>query len=344
MLLSGLHPTQHFKCCLTHYLYISLLVPLEVLIITAKTALVTGAAGFIGSHLVDQLLADGYSVSGIDDLSSGKLENLPSGFNLRQMDIRDPRLREVVAEVHPDIVFHLAAQMSVAVSAREPMLDADVNIGGTLNLLEGIRAVSGKTTKFIHFSSGGMVYGEPKDLPASEITPTRPLSPYGASKLAAETYLPIYERLCGLQHSVVRLGNVYGPRQDPHGEAGVVAIFTQAMLGGKPLKIFGEGNDLRDYVYVGDVVNALMKLAENLRPGPFNIATGIGSSPNQIFELVAKLCGHDQAPVYGPPRPGDVDRIFLDPSKAKSELGWSPQMSFSDGLKITVDWFKQQLD
>jgi len=310
--------------------------------ITSKIALVTGAAGFIGSHLVDRLIDDGYAVTGIDDLSSGKLQNLPAGFDLRKLDIRDSEVQSIVSKLRPDTVFHLAAQMSVAVSAREPMLDAEINVGGTLNLLEGIRAVSDKTVKIIHFSSGGSVYGEPQNLPAGEDTPTRPLSPYGASKLAAESYLPIYERLCGLEHSVVRLGNVYGPRQDPHGEAGVVAIFTQAMLGGKPFKIFGEGNDLRDYVYVGDVVEALMKLTENLRPGPFNIATGIGTSPNQIFELVAKLCDHNQEPIYGPSRLGDVDRIYLDISKAKAELGWVPQMSFADGLKLTVDWFKQQ--
>jgi UDP-glucose 4-epimerase len=304
----------------------------------------TGAAGFIGSHLVDRLLADGYTVTGIDDLSSGKLTNLPDGFDLRQLDIRDAEVREVVAEIKPDIVFHLAAQMSVAVSAREPMLDADVNILGTLNLLEGIRAVSDKTTKFVHFSSGGMVYGEPKELPASEDTPVRPLSPYGASKLAVETYLPIYERLCGLKHAVVRLGNVYGPRQDPHGEAGVVAIFAMAMLAGKPFKIFGEGNDQRDYVYVGDVVDALMKITDSSQAGTFNIATGIGTSPNQIFELIAELCDHREAAVHGPPRPGDVDRIFLDVAKAEKELGWTPQVSFADGLKITVDWFKQQAD
>jgi len=305
---------------------------------------VTGAAGFIGSHLIDRLLADGFKVTGIDDLSSGKLENLPAGFDLRDMDIRDPELREVVAEVRPDVVFHLAAQMSVAVSAREPMLDADVNIGGSLNLLEGIRSLNDKTVKFVHFSSGGMVYGEPKDLPASEATPVHPLSPYGASKLAVETYLPIYERLCDLKPTVVRLGNVYGPRQDPHGEAGVVAIFTMAMLAGRPFVIFGDGNDKRDYVFVGDVIDALMKVADSSRPGPFNIATAIGTSPNQLFLTIADLCEHTDAPVYAPPRPGDVDRIFLDVSKAENELGWSPQVSLEDGLRTTVEWFRQRVD
>ncbi len=316
----------------------------EVTGIASKTALVTGAAGFIGSHISDRLLADGYRVTGIDDMSSGKLENLPDGFDLREMDIRSAKVQEVVADIQPDVVFHLAAQMSVSVSAREPMLDADVNVGGSLNLLEGLRALGDKTIKFVHFSSGGTVYGEPTDLPASETTPLRPLSPYAASKLTVETYLPIYERLCGLEHTVIRLGNVYGPRQDPHGEAGVVAIFAKAMLGGMPLTIFGDGNDERDFIYVGDVVEAVVKIADSSLPGPFNIATGIGTSPNQIFELIAGLCDHGEDPVYGPPRPGDVDRIFLDVTKAKTELGWLPQVSFKDGLRVTVDWFRQQSD
>ena len=307
-----------------------------------KTALVTGAAGFIGSHLVDRLISDGYMVVGIDDLSSGKLENLPAEFDLRKMDIRDRELRSVIAEIRPDTVFHLAAQMSVSVSAKEPMLAADVNIGGSLNLLEGIRALGDNVARFVHFSSGGMVYGEPSVLPADESTPPRPLSPYGASKLATETYLPIYERLCGLQYSIMRRGNVYGPRQDPHGEAGVVAIFTKAMLTGKPLTIFGDGNDERDYVYVADVVDAVIMAADSGKPGPFNVATGIGTNPNRIFQLVAGFCNYSEKAVYGPPRPGDVNRIFLDVAKAKAELGWTPQVSLEDGLKTTVEWFKRQ--
>ena len=260
------------------------------------------------------------------------------------MDLRDPAVRNVVAEIRPDVVLHLAAQMSVAVSAREPLLDADINVVGSLNLLEGLRAVEGKTTRFVHFSSGGTVYGEPTELPASEETPVQPLSPYAASKLAVETYLPIYERFCGLEHSVIRLGNVYGPRQDPHGEAGVVAIFAKAMLGKKPLKIFGDGTDERDYVYVGDVVDAVMKMAQSSKPGPFNIATGIGTNPNRIFEMIAELCDYQEEPVHVAPRAGDIEKIYLDVSKAKSELDWSPEVSFEDGMKTTVEWFRQQAD
>jgi UDP-glucose 4-epimerase len=312
--------------------------------IASNIALVTGAAGFIGSHLVDRLMADGYQVTGIDDLSSGKLSNLPTGLDLRTLDIRNPEVRDVVADIRPSLVLHLAAQMSVAVSAKQPQLDADVNIGGTLNLLEGIRAVSGLKTRLLHFSSGGTVYGEPENLPADESTPVHPLSPYAASKLAVETYLPIYERLCGLEYSIVRLGNIYGPRQDPHGEAGVVAIFARAMLSGDEFKIFGDGNDLRDYVFVEDVVEAVVAIVESGRQGPFNISSGIGTSPNQIFSLIAELCGHADDPVYGPPRAGDVDQIFLDNSKAKRELGWAPKVDMKDGLRFTVDWFREQLD
>jgi UDP-glucose 4-epimerase len=260
------------------------------------------------------------------------------------MDIRNPEVQSVVAEIRPDIVFHLAAQISVSISAREPQLDADVNIGGALNLLEGIRAGDGKTAKIVYVTSGGTAYGEPEIIPADESTPVHPLSPYGASKLAVETYLPIYEKLCGLNYSIIRLANVYGPRQDPHGEAGVVAIFAKAMLAGKPLTIFGDGNDERDYIYVQDVVDAIARAAEGTLPGPFNVGTGIGTSTNRIFEVVAQHCGHSEAASHGPDRPGDINRISLDPSKAKRELGWESQVSLEDGLKTTVDWFKQQGD
>ena len=280
----------------------------------SKIALVTGAAGFIGSHLVDRLIADGFSVTGIDNLSSGKLENLPDGFDLHQMDIRDAAVRKVVAEIQPDIVFHLAAQISVSVSVREPQLDADVNVGGALNLLEALRAVDGdsNTTQVVYITSGGTAYGDPEIVPADESTPIRPLSPYGASKYAVEMYLPIYENLLGLEYSIVRLANVYGPRQDPHGEAGVVAIFAKAMLAGKPFTVFGDGNDERDYVYVGDVVDAIVRSRNGSQRGPFNVGTGIGTSTNRIFELVAQYCGHNEEAVHGSPRAGDINRISLD--------------------------------
>ena len=308
----------------------------------SKTALVTGAAGFIASNLVDRLVSEGYAVTGIDDLSSGKLANLPGDFDLRQLDIRDPEVRNIVSEIRPDVVFHLAAQISVSVSTREPVMDAGVNVLGALNLLEGIRALEDKTAKVVYVTSGGTAYGEPSVLPADESTPVHPLSPYGASKLAVETYLPVYERLCGLEYSIIRLANIYGPRQDPHGEAGVVAIFARAMLSGKSLTIFGDGDDERDYVYVGDVVDAIVKSAAVPLPGPFNVGTAVGTSTNRIFEVIAENCGHTDAAVHGPPRAGDIDRITLDVSRAEKELGWTPKTTLEDGLKLTVDWFKQQ--
>lgn len=314
----------------------------EIQDIANKTALVTGAAGFIGSHLVDRLLADGYEVIGIDDLSSGRLENLPEGFDLREMDIRDSEVREVVVEIRPDVVFHLAAQISVSVSAREPLLDADVNIGGALNLLEGIRALGDDAVKLVYITSGGTAYGDPEVVPADESTPVRPLSPYGASKLAIETYLPIYESLCDLEYSIIRLANVYGPRQDPHGEAGVVAIFAKAMLADKPLTVFGDGKDERDYVFVGDVVDAISRAAGSELSGPFNIGTGVSTSTNRIFEVVASNCDHTDTAVHSPARAGDINRISLDASRAERELGWVPRVSLEDGLKTTVEWFKQQ--
>jgi len=309
-----------------------------------KNALVTGAAGFIGSHLVDLLIQNGFVVTGIDDLSSGKLENLPDGFDLRELDIRDPIVRDVVAELRPDIVFHLAAQISVSVSAREPQFDADVNIGGALNLLDGIRAVEDKSIQVVYITSGGTAYGDPEILPAEESSPIRPLSPYGASKYAVEMYLPIYDKLCKLKYSIIRLANVYGPRQDPHGEAGVIAIFAKSMLAGRPLTIFGDGNDQRDYVFVADVVDAIFKAGNGSIEGPFNIGTGIGTSTNRIFELVAQQCRHDKPAIHGPIRPGDINRISLDSSKANRDLGWSVKVDIEDGLKTTVEWFKQQVD
>ena len=310
--------------------------------IGSKIALVTGAAGFIGSHLVDRLITDGFSVTGIDDLSSGKLSNLPDGFDLRKMDIRDPKVQDVVAEIKPDIVFHLAAQISVSISVRKPQLDADVNVGGALNLLEGVRELDDKITKVVYITSGGTAYGDPEIVPADESTPIRPLSPYGVSKYVIEQYLPVYESLCGLEFSIVRLANIYGPRQDPHGEAGVVAIFTKAMLSGRSLTIFGDGNDKRDYVFVGDVVDAIAKTGNAKSQGPFNVGTGVGTSTNRIFELVGKYCRYTEAAVHGPPRAGDINRISLDSSKAERELGWSPQVDIEDGLKTTVEWFKRQ--
>jgi len=258
------------------------------------------------------------------------------------MDIRDPEVRAVVAEVRPDVVYHLAAQISVSVSVQEPVLDADVNIGGTLNLFEGMRELkspASKPVKLVYVTSGGTAYGNPEVVPTDESTPVWPLSPYGASKLAIETYLPIYERLCDIDYSIIRLANVYGPRQDPHGAAGVIAIFTRAMLAGRTPTVFGDGNDERDYVFVSDVVEAIARAGERSLPGPFNVGTGVCTSTNRVFEIIADYCGHSEPAVHGPDRPGDINRISLDSTRAKEQLGWEPRISLEAGLQRTVEWF-----
>ncbi len=307
-------------------------------------SIVTGGAGFIGSHLVDRLVDAGDEVLAIDDLSSGKEANLSSAARLEQADICDERIGQVVSTFSPDRVFHAAAQISVSLSAREPATDAKTNILGTLNVLDAIRSVSGETAKFIFVSTGGAMYGEPETLPAPESLPATPGSPYGASKHSIEVYLPVYKRLFGMRHSTLRLANVFGPRQDPHGEAGVVAIFTRAMLADRPVTIFGDGEDERDYVYVGDVVEALTLAAESEGEGPFNVGTGIGTNVNDLFGVLAELSGYNQPAAYGPPRAGDIGKISLDSSLIHREWGWKPQTKLVDGLAATVSWFREQAE
>ena len=307
------------------------------------SALVTGAAGFIGSHVCDRLIAEGYSVTGLDNLSTGKQANLPDGFDLRQLDILEPGLSKIVDEVKPDLVFHLAAQISVAVSTRAPQEDAKTNILGGINLLESLRNSMLEKTKLIYITSGGTVYGEPDYIPIAETTSGQPLSPYGASKYAFEMYLPVYAKLCGLEYSILRLANVYGPRQDPHGEAGVVAIFTKAMLNGLQPSIYGDGSDTRDYVYVDDVVDAVIQTIDTVDSGPYNVGTGIETSTKAIFQMIADACGFDMPPITAPSRAGDINRIALDVGRARKGLGWSPGITIEAGLKRTVDWFRKDL-
>ena len=306
-----------------------------------RTSLVTGGAGFIGSHLVDALLARGDTVAVIDDMSSGKPGYLNTAADLHEMDIRDDEISKVMQVVRPEIVFHVAAQISVSVSAREPKFDAETNIVGTINVLDAM--VSAGASKMVFASTGGAMYAEPEVLPAPESAGARPAAPYGASKLAAETYLPIYRGLHGIGFTIIRPSNVYGPRQDPHGEAGVVAIFTRAMLAGAPIKIFGDGTDERDYVYVEDVVDALVRASGSNGTGPYNVGSGIGTSVNEIASTLAALTGYSREPEPFPPRPGDLRRISLDASLAKKELGWSPTTSLNDGLRQTVEWFRSEI-
>lgn len=302
--------------------------------------LVTGGAGFIGSHVVDALLEAGHKVVIVDDLSTGRASNINPRARFYRMDIRDPHLSEVFEQERFDIVNHHAAQMDVRKSVADPLFDADVNICGSLNLLECARK-SG-VRKIVYISTGGAVYGEPEYLPCDEAHPVNPICPYGASKHTVEHYLYMYQVLYGLAYAVLRYPNVYGPRQDPNGEAGVVAIFIGQMLAGKQPTIFGSGEQERDFVYVGDCARANLLAIEDHVQGIFNIGSGRGTTINQIYALLSEITGYRRPPVYGPPRAGETFRIFLDATKARREMGWEPQVSLEEGLRRTVAYFRTQ--
>jgi UDP-glucose 4-epimerase len=294
------------------------------------TVLVTGGAGFIGSHVAEALVARGKDVVVLDDLSSGKRENLPEGAELVEGDIREPQ-DELFAGVKPDVCFHLAAQADVRVSVARPEHDALINVIGTINLLEAAREHG---TQLVFSSTGGAIYGE-CDGPAPEDAPRQPLAPYGTSKLAGEEYLATYNRLHGTKHVALRYGNVYGPRQDPHGEAGVVAIFFKRFLSGEQPKVFGDGKQTRDYVYVVDVVRATLAAAER-DGGVYNVGTGRETSVVELFDLCRRVAGKgDVEPEFAPPRPGELKRSVLDVSRAVDELGWRPEHSLEEGLRET---------
>jgi len=305
--------------------------------------LVTGGAGFIGSNLVDGLLARGDEVIVVDDLSTGRRSNLDgalaAGAELVELDIRDAAaLAKLAAERRPDTVFHLAAQIDVRKSIEDPAFDAAVNVGGTANVLEAARGAGAGRVVFV--STGGAIYGEGEgqQLPLDESTAIAPMSAYGQSKYAAEGYLALYERLYGLSTMALRLGNIYGPRQDPLGEAGVIAIFCGLLSsGGRPL-IYGDGTQTRDYIYVGDVVAAALAAAESSVTGPINIGTGREASVLELAETLGRLGGAESfEPEFAPPRAGEVQRIALDATRAEAELGWRPETSLEDGLRLTLD-------
>jgi UDP-glucose 4-epimerase len=296
-------------------------------------AVVTGGAGFIGSHVVDALLARGDKVHVLDNLTTGKRENVPEGAKFHGADVRDPDA--AFDEVRPEIVFHLAAQASVSVSVERPDLDADVNVIGTVRVLEAARRHGAQV---VFSSTGGAIYGECED-PAPEDAPRRPLSPYGASKLAAEEYLAAWNRLHGSAHVALRYGNVYGPRQDPHGEAGVVAIFLRKVAERETPTIFGDGGHERDYVYVGDVVRATLAAAGN-GGGVFNVGTGKATSVLELVGGMRRATGLDFDVEHGPERLGDLRRSVLDPHRARQKLGWQPESSLDDGLRETWEFFK----
>jgi UDP-glucose 4-epimerase len=299
--------------------------------------LLTGGAGFIGSHVADSLLDRGHEVTIVDDLSSGKKENVPEKTVFYERDIREG-CAEVFEEFRPEALCHQAAQMDVRRSVREPDFDAEVNVLGTIRLLEN--CVRYGVEKVVFASTGGAIYGEQRKFPASEDHPLRPVSPYGVSKLAGESYLHFYQVQYGLSYAALRYANVYGPRQDPHGEAGVVAIFSGNLAAGKVSIINGTGEQTRDYVYVEDVTRAnVLALEGGASPGAYNIGTGIETSVNQLYEALREISGKDLPPEHGPAKPGEQTRSSIDPSKALRELGWRPETELTVGLKRTLNFF-----
>jgi UDP-glucose 4-epimerase len=311
-----------------------------------KSVLVTGGAGFIGSHVSDLFVEKGWAVTVLDDFSSGKQENLAPGVAVHRADVRDRNAMTLLRDKPVDVVIHLAAQMDVRKSVADPIFDASTNILGTLNVAEAIRA-SGKKTRLVFASTGGALYGDFVTPPNEETYSKDPESPYAISKLSAEYYLAYYARVHGLDTVPLRFGNVYGPRQDPHGEAGVVAIFCNRILAGQPLTVFGDGTQTRDYVYVKDVAQATFIAATTSLPRPekldsrsFNIGPGVGTSVNDVAASLLRAARRKTPIEYAPPRPGEQLHSFLDVAKAAKALGWKPTVTLERGLEETFRWFE----
>ncbi len=300
--------------------------------------LLTGGAGFVGSHVADQLLARGHEVAVVDDLSSGKKENIPDGTMFYEQDIRDG-CAEIFEEFEPDVLCHQAAQMDVRRSVKAPDFDADVNVLGTIRLLQ--RCVAQGVRRVVFASTGGAVYGEQREFPAPEDHPQYPISPYGVSKLAGERYLHFYNTQYGLPYAALRYANVYGPRQDPHGEAGVVAIFCGNLAAGRGSTINGSGEQTRDYVYVEDVARANVLALEGDAPsGAYNVGTGIETSVNELYEVLRETSGADLLPAHVAAKPGEQLRSSVDPTTAARVLGWRPVTDLVTGLERTLRFFK----
>ncbi len=313
---------------------------------TPLKALVSGGAGFIGSHVTDALLAAGYDVHVIDDLSRGRRDQVPLGATFHHLDIRSPEAAALVRDGAFDVVCHLAAQIDVRVSVADPVADASRNILGTLNLLEGARGAP-RPPRFIFSSTGGAVYGDLSVPPSVEHEAKNPDSPYGIAKLSVEYYLAYYGRLHGMETVALRYSNVYGPRQDPHGEAGVVAIFCGRVLDGRALTVFGTGEQTRDYVYVGDVAAANVCAARGVLPAPgpvdvraYNIGTGVPTSVLALAQTLQQVAGATVPVELAPARTGEQQRSFIANDKAARDLGWAPQRSLADGLALTYEWFR----
>ena len=311
-------------------------------------ALITGGAGFIGSTLTDRLLADGWTVDVADDLSSGSLANLAGAravgdrrFSFHRIDVRNAAVTDLIESRRPDVVFHLAAQADVRVSVARPQFDAEVNLIGTLNVCQGALAAHAK--KVVFASSGGTIYGTPTEIPTPETHPQRPESPYGVAKKAGGDYLYYYRQIHGLDYAATAFSNVYGPRQDPHGEAGVVAIFAGLFLERRRPTIFGTGEQTRDFVYVDDVVDALARAAER-GEDIINVGTGAETSVNELYGAMARATGFNEPPSYASARRGELERSALAIDRAAEQLGWKPFTSLDEGVSRTLDWFRDRRD
>jgi UDP-glucose 4-epimerase len=316
-------------------------------------ALVTGAAGFIGSTLVDRLLHDGHQVVGIDNLSTGVLANLDEArhryrldrrrFTFVQSDIQAPELRDIVAGSNPDVIFHLAAQVNLRASVTDPQFDARNNVLGTINVAEAARHADVK--RIVYAASGGSRYGDPDRTPADESVAADPISPYAVAKLAGEMYLRAYAEMYGISPICLALANVYGPRQNPHGEAGVITVFGRAMITDNTATVFGDGTAGRDYVYVDDVVDAFVRAAEapNSTVGTFNIGTGEQTTVIEVHRLIAEALGSFSSPYFAAARSGELQAIALDSTKAREELGWAPEVHLLDGIERTISWLRDAL-
>ena len=300
-------------------------------------ALVTGGAGFIGSHVADALIDAGHTVTVVDDLSRGRREQVNPAATFVELDVTSRELAAAIADARPDVIFHEAAQIDVRESVRDPLHDADVNVVGTVNVLRA--AVDAGTRRVVFASSGGAIYGDTEIIPTPEDQPCRPESPYGTAKLCAEAYGGTFSRQAGLEFVALRYANVYGPRQDPHGEAGVVAIFATRLVHGEPVVINGDGTQTRDYVHVHDVVRANLAAVDG-PAGIYNIGTGIETDVNTLYQMLAEATGVTTAAEHGPAKPGEQRRSCLDTSGTRERLAWSAAIGFLDGMRTTVEYFR----